>query len=79
MAQKLNLTHLPVPPVTHRSSFPSTFTFDVATSAYQIEGGWNEAKKGPSIWDKFTHLEGKILDGNNGNADVDHYNRYKVK
>jgi len=36
MAQKLNLLNLAVPPVTHRSNFPSTFTFGVATSAYQV-------------------------------------------
>lgn len=36
MAQKLNLTNLAVSPVTHRSNFPSTFTFGVATSAYQV-------------------------------------------
>ncbi|KAF2605662.1 hypothetical protein F2Q70_00027202, partial [Brassica cretica] len=36
MAQKLNLPNLTIPPNVNRSSFPSTFTFGVATSAYQL-------------------------------------------
>ncbi|MED6211693.1 Beta-glucosidase 42, partial [Stylosanthes scabra] len=59
-----------------RSDFPPDFIFGVATSAYQIEGASNEGGRGPSIWDAFSHTEGKILDKSNGDVAVDHYHRY---
>lgn len=56
--------------------FPDGFTWGVATSAYQVEGAWDEDGKGPSIWDTFAHTPGMVK--NNDNADVanDHYHRY---
>ena len=56
--------------------FPKDFIWGCAASAYQIEGAWNEDGKGPSIWDTFSHKAGKIVDGTNGDAAVDHYHRY---
>ncbi|KAK8671980.1 hypothetical protein V6N13_110358 [Hibiscus sabdariffa] len=60
-----------------RADFPPNFLFGVATASYQIEGACNEGGRGPSIWDSFSHTEGKIIDGSNGDVAVDHYHRYK--
>ncbi|XWS58932.1 hypothetical protein CRYUN_Cryun08bG0076600 [Craigia yunnanensis] len=60
-----------------RVDFPPHFVFGVSTASYQIEGGVKEGGRGPSIWDVFSHTEGKIVDGSNGDVAVDHYHRYK--
>ncbi|MDR3479985.1 MAG: GH1 family beta-glucosidase [Burkholderiaceae bacterium] len=58
------------------TQFPPSFTWGVATSAFQIEGAAAEDGKGPSIWDTFCQQPGKIIDASNGDIACDHYHRY---
>lgn len=58
-------------------TFPQGFVWGVATSAYQIEGAWNEDGRGPSIWDTFSHTPGRVLGNENGDVAVDHYHRWQ--
>jgi beta-glucosidase len=58
-------------------SFPRDFLWGTATSAYQVEGAWNDDGKGESIWDRFVHSRGKIRNGDTGDVALDHYHRYK--
>lgn len=57
--------------------FPKDFAWGCATASYQIEGAWLEGGKGLSIWDAFTHLPGKIKNGDTGDVACDHYHRFR--
>lgn len=56
--------------------YTKNFLWGCATAAYQIEGGWNEDGRGPSIWDDFCHTAGNTAGGATGDIACDHYHRY---
>lgn len=55
------------------NKFPENFMWGGATSAYQVEGAWNEDGKGPSVIDTGEHPEGTA----NFTVASDHYHHYK--
>ncbi|KAK4741005.1 hypothetical protein SAY87_024593 [Trapa incisa] len=60
-----------------RESFPKGFVFGTATSAYQVEGMADKDGRGPSIWDVFVKIPGKIAGNATGDVAVDQYHKYK--
>ncbi|PTP21863.1 6-phospho-beta-glucosidase [Vibrio splendidus] len=58
---------------TQLKNFPEDFFWGASTSAYQVEGAWNEDGKGPSVIDM-----GKVVEGTTDfKVTSDHYHRYK--
>ena len=56
-------------------TFPADFLWGSATASYQIEGAAHEDGRLPSIWDTFSRIPGKTLNGDTGDVAVDHYHR----
>jgi beta-glucosidase len=57
--------------------FPDGFRWGTASASYQVEGAVNDDGRGESIWDRFSHTEGKILNGDTGDVTCDQYHRYR--
>ena len=55
--------------------FPKDFIWGAASAAYQVEGAVNEDGRTPTIWDIFSHTEGKTFGGHTGDTACDHYHR----
>jgi 6-phospho-beta-glucosidase len=53
--------------------FPEVFLWGASTSAYQVEGAWNEDGKGPSVMDIVKHPADKA----DFKVASDHYHRYR--
>jgi len=59
-------------------SFPQGFLWGTATASYQIEGAVSEDGRGRSIWDTFSHIQGKTHNGDTGDVADDGYHRYEA-
>lgn len=58
--------------------FPKDFLFGAGSSAYQVEGGWNEDGKSESVWDKLVHEHPEMIsDHTNGDISADSYHMYE--
>lgn len=57
-------------------TFPAGFVWGVATAAPQIEGAAFADGKGESIWDRFSRVPGRVLNGDTLDVACDHYNRF---
>jgi beta-glucosidase len=57
--------------------FPAKFLWGTATASYQVEGAVQEGGRGPSIWDTFSHIPGKVANGDTGDMADDFFHRYR--
>ena len=48
-----------------------------ATSSFQIEGAAKEDGKGESIWDRYSHTSGRVLNDDNGDVAWDRYHLWE--
>ena len=57
--------------------FPDDFLWGAATAAYQIEGAAFDGGRTASIWDTFSRVPGKVVNGDTGDIAADHYHRFR--
>lgn len=57
--------------------FQKDFVWGTAASAYQVEGAASADGKGPSIWDEFSHIPGKIFEDHTADVSCDQYHRFR--
>lgn len=57
--------------------FPKDFLWGCAAASYQVEGAVCDDGRGPSVWDMFSHTEGKTWNAHTGDVACDHYHRYR--
>lgn len=58
-----------------KSIFPESFVWGVTTASYQSEGGVKEDGRGETIWDRFSHIPGRVFQDDNGDVACDAYHR----
>lgn len=63
-------------PIRH-ARFPAGFAWGVGTAAPQIEGAAASDGKGPSIWDVYCRVPGRIANRHTLDVACDHYARYE--
>ena len=56
--------------------FPQDFVWGVASAAFQTEGAQTADGRGPSVWDGFEKLPGKVIDSSDASVATDSYRRY---
>ena len=57
--------------------FPKDFLWGAGSASFQIEGAVREDGRGPSIWDEFSHQEGRIAGGFDADTASDAYHRWE--
>jgi beta-glucosidase len=67
---------VPQPAPRTADGLPAGFRFGAATASYQIEGAAREDGRGESIWDRFSHKPGAVVNGDTGDVACDHYHRW---
>ncbi len=61
----------------NKDLFGDDFVWGISTAAPQIEGSCDSDGRGKSVWDVFTEIKGKVLNGDKPTTTCDFYNRYR--